>query len=103
MRCHFNVTKRSSFSVLQVKKCSPALAHECPYCIHAPPRLAADVFETLHFLPDPVLGQGGSYKDFSDVYGTETTDKDRPSLKVKPQSSERDKKNVYVLVGGRLW
>ena len=87
---------------LQVKKCRPAVAHECPYCIHAPPRLAEDVFETLHFLPDPVLGQGGSYKDFNDVYGSVTSDKDRPSLKVKPQATERDKKYSSVFVGGRL-
>ncbi|ESP00199.1 hypothetical protein LOTGIDRAFT_173358 [Lottia gigantea] len=33
------------------------------------------------WLPDPVVGDDSNYKDFSIVYGTETTDENRPSVK----------------------
>ena len=45
-----------------------------------------------------MLDKEGCYKDFQDIYGTETTDKDRPSPKVKPHASEI----YFIFVGGRL-
>lgn len=39
-----------------------------------------DSFEKLHFLPDAMLGEIGHYKEFRDVYGTETTEEYRPSM-----------------------
>ena len=42
-------------------------------------RLPKEIFDTLHHLPDPVR-DGDVYKKISDVYETNTTEKDRPSL-----------------------
>ena len=40
-----------------------------------------DLFAALHPLPSPTLvGTTDKYKKFEDVYGTTTTEKDRPSL-----------------------
>ena len=64
-------SRHYSFSIL---KCGSA---DCSIC--RPPRLPKDVFDTLKHIPDPVR-EVNVYKPFSEVYGTETTEKDRPSL-----------------------
>ena len=65
--------KYYSFSVL---KCSD------PGCqFHKVPRLPEAVFQKIHHLPDPILAADGlHFKLFPDVYGTTTTEQDRPSL-----------------------
>ena len=60
--------------IFSIKKCG---ATHCTIC--KPPRLPKEIFDTLHHLPDPVR-DGDVYKKFSDVYETNTTEKDRPSL-----------------------
>ena len=60
-----------SFSIL---KCGSS---DCQIC--RLPRLPRDVFDTLHHLPDPIR-DGTIFKPFCDVYGTATTEEDRPSL-----------------------
>ena len=60
-----------SFSIL---KCGST---DCSIC--RPPRLPKEIFDTLHHIPNPIR-EGDVYKPFSEVYGTETTEKDRPSL-----------------------
>ena len=57
-----------------IKKCG---ASDCSIC--KKPRLPKEVFDTISHLPDPVKN-GDIYKPFSDVYGTITTEEDRPSL-----------------------
>ena len=79
--------------VLQVKKCGET---DCIYCSLQPPRLPADIFDGLHFLPDPVVLDGG-YEDFDQLYGTVTSEKDRPSLISKPQSKANNTR-LYLLV-----
>ncbi|XP_056009601.1 uncharacterized protein LOC130051588 [Ostrea edulis] len=90
---------RSRQYIFQIKKC---LADNCGYCVLNPPRLPDEVFQGLHFVPDPTKDENGQYKGFKDLYGTETNDMDRPSLKGKSgESSERDKKFKAVLVGSK--
>ena len=60
--------------IFSIKKCG---ATHCTIC--KPPRLPKEIFNTLYHLPDPVR-DGDVYKKFSDVYETNTTEKDRPSL-----------------------
>ncbi|WAQ99742.1 hypothetical protein MAR_024115 [Mya arenaria] len=79
----------------QMKKCKG----NSPYCILNPPRLPGDVFEGLHFLPDPVSDGDNHYKPFAAVYGTKTDDKQRPSLSLKPEMTDRDKKLKHMFVG----
>ena len=59
-----------------VKKCGST---SCGIC--KPPRLPSDVFSQIHHLPDPVPASDGHYKSFSDIYGTQTTEINLPSLK----------------------
>ena len=73
--CHF---RHYQFSI---KKCG---ADDCSIC--QPPRLPPQVFETVHVLPDPVPGEDDHYLPFEKVYGTPTTEIQRPSL------SKRSKK-----------
>ena len=84
---------------LQAKKC-PWPQDACAYCLFNPPRLSAEDFEQLHFLPDPVPGTDGKYKDFSELYGTQTTDNHRPGLQNKPQLAENDKAHKELFVAG---
>ncbi len=55
------------------------------------PRLPAEVFETLHFLPDPILSESeeGHYQAFHEVYVKPTTEKDRPSTKKSSTTHSR--------------
>ncbi|XP_061174856.1 uncharacterized protein LOC133183999 [Saccostrea echinata] len=91
---------RSRQYSFQIKKC---MADNCGYCVLNPPRLPDDVFRGLHFVPDPTQDENGQYKDFQDLYGTETNDMNRPSMTGKHgESSERDKKFKAVLVGTKV-
>ena len=41
-------------------------------------------FDKLHFVPDPVLNNGGDWTPFQEAYGTKTTEHDRPSRTAGP-------------------
>ena len=70
---HCCVDRRYFFSI---KKCGSTT---CSIC--CPPRLPVDIFDTLHHLPDPVPDSTGEhYKDFDDIYGSDTSEKHCPSL-----------------------
>ena len=60
--------------LFSVKKCGVA---DCKYCL--PPQLEVEEFETLHHIPDPVPN-GERYHPFDKLYGTETSERYRPSL-----------------------
>ncbi|XP_022291953.2 uncharacterized protein LOC111103178 [Crassostrea virginica] len=69
---HCCVSRKYFFTVW---KCG---ASDCKIC--DPPRLPVDVFSQLHNFPDPVPGDGEHYKEFSKVFGTETTEEYCPSF-----------------------
>lgn len=76
----------------QIKKCT---RQECAYCTLNPPRLSDEIFEKLHYLPDPVLGKDGdTYLPFNEVYGKDTNDDSRPSLQSKPQQTKKEKASL---------
>lgn len=52
-----------------------------------------------------IIGENGEFKDFSEIYGRDTTDKDRPSSVLKEAAtSEQDKLNKpYLNAGMRAW
>ena len=60
-----------------VKKCGNI---ECTTCKAV--RCSPDVFEQLHDLPDPTpsLDNEGHYMHFNDIYGSDTSEKYKPSL-----------------------
>ena len=64
---HCCQTRHYSFCI---KKCGSV---DCRIC--KPLRLPGDVFQSLHFIPDPVA-DGNAYKPFDEVYGTNTTGKE---------------------------
>lgn len=84
-----------------VKKCGKAACKVCQ-----PPTLPIDVFESLHFIPDPEPETAEKYKSFQQLYGTATTDKHRPSLGKKPECvhgmpfspTAQTAKNVEIVV-----
>ena len=62
--------------MFSIKKCG---AESCKWC--KKPKLPDDVFSQLHHLPDPVPGsQDDHYQDFESLYGSNTSEKFRPSL-----------------------
>ena len=61
--------------VFSVKKCGKT---DCSVC--SLPRLPSEIFKQLSYLPDPIA-DGEHYKPFEEVYGTLTSEKDRPSLR----------------------
>ncbi|WAR27915.1 hypothetical protein MAR_013619 [Mya arenaria] len=81
--------------IYQIKKC---VADDCAYCTINPPRIPEELFKELYFVPDPTVNTNG-YTPFDELYGTETDDSGRPSLTLKPQSTERDKKFRKLLTG----
>ncbi|CAB4401763.1 unnamed protein product [Rhizophagus irregularis] len=52
---------------------------ECTICL--PVELPIEVFDELHFLPDPKpsIADSNHYKDFSSIYGTQTSENFHPS------------------------
>jgi len=64
------------------KKCGAA---DCTIC--KLPCLSRELFDTIAHLPDPVK-DGEVYKSFSDVLGTITTEKDRPSLQSSAEKND---------------
>jgi len=40
-----------------------------------------ETFQTLHFLPEPVMQDDGHYVPFSTSFGSVTSEKDQPSFK----------------------
>ncbi len=78
---HCCQARHYSFSI---KKCGE---DSCAIC--KPVRMPKEEFEKLKHLPDPMIGENEHYKPFEEVFGTTTTEKDRPSLS--------NSKNVQVL------
>ena len=70
--CHYFVV---------IKKCG---SPECSMC--TPPHLPAEMFSALHKLPDPMPGDEGHFKTFSEVYGTDSNESHHPSLQKKPRT-----------------
>lgn len=53
-----------------------------PSCLLCSPvGLPHSVFEKLHHIPHPMPGEDGHYRPFSEVFGTQTSEEYRPSLK----------------------
>ncbi|CAB4376372.1 unnamed protein product [Rhizophagus irregularis] len=75
----------------QIKKCNNPT---CLYC--KPIRLPLSEFNTLSFLPDPIPSQD-HYATFQDVYGTETTEKYRPTYMKSQASAEPIPKSILVV------
>ena len=92
---------KSSCYAFQIKKCRD---DTCPFCsVLQPIRLPAEIFNQLSFLPDPELDISKEhYKTFNTLYGTETTEKDQPSLHFSLQATEKDKNNKELLVSERV-
>jgi len=45
-----------------------------------------ETFFTLHQLPDPMPGDEGHFKTFSEVYGTDTVEAHSPSIQKKKRA-----------------
>lgn len=87
--------------MFSVKKCGSSTCNVCKA-----PRVPAEIFETLHHLPDPEPSDGERYKPFEEVYRKPTSEKFRPSLKEKPSQkngmpfspSSQFAKNVEMVI-----
>jgi len=63
-----------------IKKCGNAECHIC-----SPVRMDTELFQTLCYLPDPMLESNGHYLPFDGVFRSQTSEKDRPSLQAQKQ------------------
>ena len=84
---YLNHCARERTYFVSLKKCG---SRDCIIC--KPPRLNDEDFRRLHHLPDPILTTDDHYKEFSDVFGTETTQGAMPSLKT---SKDRGHKTPF--------
>ena len=88
--------------MFQIKKCNSS---ECEYCCEHPVRLSPEVFETLSFLPLPLLDSTKEhYQKFDVLYGQRPSDKDRPTRVPAPseEAKEVDKTRRSLLVCGKV-
>ena len=86
--------------VFQVKKCRD---HSCFYCIEHPIRMPAKVFDSLSFLPLPRLDKTKEhYRPFSELFGEEPSDVDRPSRVADEEGTEADKTNSELFRNTRV-
>jgi hypothetical protein len=96
---------KATHFMFQIKKCDPESDEDCWFCDLFPPSLPPEVLSTLNFVPDPVLTDDRlHFKKFAEVYGTETTDKDRPSLGKSTQDGKnaRDIANKDLLLISKI-
>ncbi|GBC12012.2 hypothetical protein GLOIN_2v1791831 [Rhizophagus irregularis DAOM 181602=DAOM 197198] len=77
----------------QIKKCQDVSCNIC-----TPIRLPQTVFDSLHFLPDPVpaLDNPDHYTSFQAVYGKQTSEEFRPSLQLNQANAEPVPKSVFA-------
>ncbi|CAB4398618.1 unnamed protein product [Rhizophagus irregularis] len=77
----------------QIKKCQNVSCNIC-----TPIRLSQTVFDSLHFLPDPVpaLDNPDHYTSFQAVYGKQTSEEFRPSLQLNQANAEPAPKSVFA-------
>ncbi|UZO09453.1 uncharacterized protein OCT59_029676 [Rhizophagus irregularis] len=81
---HYCTMRHYFFSI---KKCGEP---NCTIC--RPPRCPPEDFVQLHCLPDPVPGEDLHYKSFEELYGKQTTENYRPSLKNVKTKAKGEKK-----------
>ena len=67
-----------------ILKCGSSTCHMCK-----PIRLAEDIFNSLHPIPLPIQNEDGHYALFSALFGTQASEKHRPSF-----TSKTSKKNT---------
>ncbi len=80
---------KSRHYFFSIKKCGEPT---CTIC--RPLRCSPEDFEQLHHLPDPVPGEDLHYKSFEELYGTQTMEDHRPSLKdAKAKKKDTTKKH----------
>lgn len=84
----------------KLKKCDSPTCTTCKPIWHDSQR-----FQSLHFLPSPSPADDGHYRSFEDMYGQNTTDEHRPSLKAKRpcnsigfSASQQHVKNVDIVI-----
>ena len=76
-----------------IKKCGEP---SCTIC--RPPRCSPEDFEQLYRLPDPEPGEDMHYKSFEELYGKETTENHRPSLKnTKLKKKDKTKSSKHTM------
>ena len=90
--------KCSNYS-FQIKKCTNV---ECTYCKNNPSQIPD--FDSIHFLPDPEPDPTNKehYLPFEKMYGKNTSDIFRPSLKEDNIEKEPDKAHRSLLVAARV-
>ncbi|POG67325.1 hypothetical protein GLOIN_2v1779563 [Rhizophagus irregularis DAOM 181602=DAOM 197198] len=80
IKSHYLVREYS----FQIKKCRK---NECVICGSI--RLPQEIFNQLHFIPDPQISSDPDhYQDFNSLYGCNTTEIDLPSKKNNPVCQE---------------
>ncbi|GES77342.1 hypothetical protein GLOIN_2v1880501 [Rhizophagus clarus] len=85
---HCCTARHYSFTI---KKCGEP---GCTIC--RPPRCLPEDFDQLHCLPDPQPGEDMHYKSFEELYGKETTEDHRPSLKNNKTKTKGKMKFIRV-------
>ena len=86
--------------VFQVKKCND---ESCVYCTGHPIRMPKEVFDSVRFLPLPRLdGTKKHYRPFSELFGEEPSDVDRPSRVPDNDGAQADKENTQLFRNTRV-
>src|SRR5436853_3069488 len=62
-----------------------------------PPRYSPEDFEQLHCLPDPIPGDDLHYKSFEELYGKQTTEDHRSSLKSTKTKTKKNTKTKHTM------
>ena len=85
--------QRSHYA-FQVRKC---LLSSCVYCTAHPVRMPLQQFESMYYLPLPLLDSSGEhFKPFKDVFGQLPSKKDHPSLKLTVGGDETKEFNKAI-------
>ncbi|CAB4391120.1 unnamed protein product [Rhizophagus irregularis] len=92
-KCYNAASEYDINGLFQIKKCQDVSCNIC-----TPIRLPQTVFDSLHFLPDPVpaLDNPDHYTSFQAVYGKQTSEEFRPSLQLNQANAKPAPKSVFA-------
>ena len=92
---------KSTHYDFQIRKCKDEACNLCS--IFQPICLSPDIFDSLSFLPDPLLDETKDHsQSFEKLFRTKTTEKDQPSLKFGLEVSEIDKANKELFLAQKV-
>ncbi|PKC75592.1 hypothetical protein RhiirA1_448642 [Rhizophagus irregularis] len=98
-KCYNAASEQDINGLFEIKNCQDP---SCGIC--TPIRLLQIIFDSLHFLPDPIPAKDSSdhYSSFHIIYGMETSEEFHPTLHTQINQANAKPALKGILIGGKI-